>query len=451
MEVKLPPTMRALIVQARDLPKLLSDWQVGQTLRAVAQSDSADGQVTLNIDNRLLTAAAPQPLRAGQILELRIESLGRQPVLQVLEQIPPTSSAAQSALRSLLPLQRPLGELMANIAMLAGSGQGGRAATAAVPGAAATAAEAAETAAVAATANPTAPATGGTTESRLPPPLADLTARFFAALADSETIRDPAQLKQALERSGNFLEAKLAQAVREQRAPDTANDLKALLLQLFEALRSNLPPGGGSADGERSFADLGEELKAAATRLLNQPPLRGGAPEAQARAAANLHLLDNLRTIQSLLKQTEGALARTQLHQLASRPAEHDGNRQIWLFELPIRQQQQVDILHLRIEREREEQSGSGGKAGEHAWSVMLAFNFDELGPVHAKVSLQGEAVSTTFWAEQADTEHRFRDALDLLWRNLVGAGLKVESLTTHVGRPPASRGIPERLLDEKV
>lgn len=181
------------------------------------------------------------------------------------------------------------------------------------------------------------------------------------------------------------------------------------------------------------------------------PPFPGAAPVPQAAVQATIDLLNrigNLRT--DLLQQAEHALARIQLHQLASshlRQAEHGLLE--WLLELPVRRGDEIDLWSMRIAREEHEQAAR--KAGaRHRWSVQLAFDLPGLGPVQAQVTLVGEQVSTRFWTGREDTLPLFREHLQKLQEMLDQAGLEVGSLDCVPGPMPA-RAVAPPLIREKV
>src|SRR5690606_17676994 len=144
----------------------------------------------------------------------------------------------------------------------------------------------------------------------------------------------------------------------------------------------------------------------------------------------------------------EGALARLQLTQLSSLPADHE-QRTVWMTELPVRNGADSDIFGLRIERD----DGRAGKGRRgHTWTVSLAFDLPGLGPVRARIGLSGEqVVSAAFWAEQTETMQLFQEHLADLHRQLEAAGLEVGVLACHSGTPPTPAEDTPRLLDERA
>jgi hypothetical protein len=147
-------------------------------------------------------------------------------------------------------------------------------------------------------------------------------------------------------------------------------------------------------------------------------------------------------------RQVEGAIARIQYHQLASLPPS-DPQHQIWHLDLPWRDGEQLSHWHLEIEKDGRRQAGGTASS----WTVTLTLDLEPLGPVHTRISLQGTAVASTFWAERPETARLIGDRLEELRRGLEGVGLEVTGLAAHTGKPPKARAIPTPgpLLDEQA
>lgn len=226
------------------------------------------------------------------------------------------------------------------------------------------------------------------------------------------------QIRRALSESGLFLETHLARG-----EPPAANDLKANLVRLLALLRPLLE-------------------KAAA-----QPAKESSRPEQAGRPATPENLLT--RVLGELLRQSEGSLARVQLHQLSSLPPE-DGVRQAWQFELPIQYRERVDNFLVRLEQE----TNTRGKQDESAWRLTLNFDFQPLGPVEARLTLQGEEVSSLFKASRPESAALIEKNLPRLNDAFERAGLKVGRLHARHAEvsietpPPPS---PTPILDEKA
>jgi len=170
------------------------------------------------------------------------------------------------------------------------------------------------------------------------------------------------------------------------------------------------------------------------------PPLRGSQPRPQPRVQVRTESNPAPAPVrQQLARQVESALARVQLSQLASLPAA-GGDGVQWLLELPVRGEGYADIFQLRLDQQQR-QAESGGRP---VWQVTLAFELPELGPVHARIRFDGEAVSTYFWSERGATADLFNGALEALRRDLRQAGLSVGELVCRHGVYPGATSVAD-------
>ncbi len=375
-----------------------ANWRTGQLLQATVAESSA-GKVVLTIGHRQVSAETSLPLDQGQRLTLQVHSLGKQPVLRILS----SSGAAPlaAAIRLLLPRQGAMTPLLSSITQLA-----------AAP------------------------------HSPLPPLVNALLRSLLRQLPTVETASNAPGLKQALAESGIFLERHLLQAAGADGAA-VGPDLKANLLRLLQLLRNW--PGQDNASGPARGRSPDTSGSA-------PPPLRGASPAVQPAIQASLDLLNRFGQLRGeLLQQVEAALARLQLNQLAGVP--RDGERGLleWLFELPIRRGDDLDLWSLRVFRDLRGQPKSGhGQTTE--WSVQLAFDLPALGPMQARLRLAGQRVSTRFWAERPATLPLLRQHLSELRETLLQTGLEVGELDCQAGPMPASKpDAQETLIREKA
>ena len=379
-------------------PAALKSWQVGQILSATVAGVSGNGAVTLRINNLLLNAQTSLPLQTGQTLKLEVARGGEQPLLKIAQPASPQDVQAQ-ALRQALPRQLPLAPLLANLGAVAARLQN-------------------------------APDPAGKE-------LAQLARQVINGLAGKGDVSQGAGLKQAVLNSGVFLEAKLAAALNGG-PPLPPGDIKAGLLRLLAALERQ---SGGGATGERTATDTSATAREAgrAAQTSAPPPLRGTLPQTQASVNVPRAETALTTTATDMLRQTEGALARLQLSQVASLPSEQQPQR-LWSLELPVLHDQRTDLFQLRIE----EEAAGAQQDSVTPWSVMLAFDLPSLGPVHARILVNGPQVSATLWAERPGTAALFNDQLDELRSGLQRAGMLVGRIACAEGTPstpPASPG----------
>lgn len=470
MQINGPPP---IVLTPRQFQAAIGAWRIGQILQAQVIKQASPQAAILQVNNQALLAETNISLAAGQRLELTVVQLGDKPVLQArliasataarpqennsgstTAGTPPPSpraadspsaqagvtdnrsamaarqAASQTAidilLKQALPKQASMAGLLANIALL--NNQPGRV----MP---------------------------------LPVPIESIVKQIYRQLPTANSAGNAQRLKQGVANSGIFLENKLSKdtpdktsdtlrrglqqtsQVVERPATATGNDLKAGLLRLLSAIQQATrvaPPQGALMQPGGAPANLQPPP-------FTPPTLRGQPPQVQHKIEATVQ---QLGTLQSLLlelgRQTEAALARTQLHQAASLPGgEQTPNS--WTFELPLRNGQQIDLFDIVIEEEKahEQDDGQGG----HPWSITLAFDLDGLGPVYAKLRLIRDKVSTLFWAERAETTRLFNRHLNELSQRYREAGLEADELRCFQGTPPgtARRGAPHIVLDVKA
>jgi hypothetical protein len=370
-------------------PAALKSWQVGQVLSATVAGVSTNGTVTLRINNVLLNAQTSLALQTGQALKLEVTRAGEQPLLKVA--LPPAPQDVQAqALRSALPRQRPLAPLLANLGNLAARLQN--------------------------------------TNDPAGKELAQLARQVIDNLAGKGDVSHGAGLKQALQNSGIFLESRLAASLGGG-PPLSAGDLKAGLLRLLAVLQTQAGGGGGERVAPDTAA--GHDAARGTPPPAVPPPMRSALPQAQASASATLTGSTLSTATSEILHQTEGALARLQLNQIASLPNEQQPQR-LWALELPVQHEQRTDLFQLRIE----EETTGNRRDSTTPWSVMLAFDLPSLGPVHARLLLNGTQVSATLWAERPGTAALFNAQLEELRAGLQRAGVLVGRVTCTEGTP---------------
>ena len=497
---------------ARSPQAVVDAWQVGQIVRATAGRPRGDGRLTVNIGNLSLLASSPVPLSAGQPLKLEVTSLAEMAVLRLLDsagrptgvelRLPPPAPLLQAlqagksleaviprapepgrslaleiagtrvsakatqplpaglaagqavrlevisagapatlrildtanradmlsrAIRNDLPRQAPLAPLLANLAWVArGPRLSADARSETTPGQPAQ----------------QAPAT------RLPAALVNLARDLLQHLPSRDDIRSARGLAQAVTQSGVFRESSLAQAAAAARltsaatpsaAPlptDFKSDLAGLLVLLLRLVKA--------APAQNTGAPR-------ATAGAIPPPLPGIPLQPQAAARPGLNpQMGLMQVLFELMRNVEGGLARIRLHQFVASAAEDDGKRS-QMLEIPVRADDRIDVIPLRIERE-----DAARKHDERpAWTVNLALDLPGLGPVQARVSLADGRIGTTFWSERPDTRKHIGEHLPELRRSLQAAGLVVGALSALPGRPPGQPANPDtpmhKLLDEQA
>lgn len=399
-------------------PNLLKQLHLGKLLEAIVTSPSSKGrtsQLTLagTQVNVQFSSPLPATIRSGQTLKLEVINPGKLPALKILN---PSASilsnnitdalanknAITQALRATLPQQIPLPPLLANLSVLAQK--------------------------------------NNTIAPKLPQPLVEIVRNIVEQLPSTKTINSGEGLKQAVTQSGLFLETKLAQSLLPNQptaipaTPNISIDFKGGLLSLLVSLftLTKATPGANPP-------------RAANMRAPFLPHLH---LQAQPATQPSLTQQMNLQqTLLELLRNVEGGLARLQLSQLISSGTEEDGRR-LWALELPVRNGENIDLIQLRIQKEKEGRE----KKKNALWTVNLAFDLAGLGPIQVRVMLTNGTINTTFWSEKTQTTELINDHLDILHQRFEEVGLTVGVLESHKGQAPeivtADSSQPDALLD---
>jgi len=452
--------------------RLRAGWQTGQLLKAMVINTNSQGGATLEINGQRVQAQ-PQnqthmPLKAGQSLQLEVMRNGDSPVLKILNPAANQQEVVSRGVRQSLPQQQPLPQLLNTLNHLAQAGKGDTAQQ-----------------------------------------LKTLSQQILNQLPQLQQLKSGPAVKQALQDSGNFLEAKLKQMSQQgdtgKEGSALNKDLKAGVLRLLQLLRS-MPqaqttattpqgkPGGGAAAAQpqpgaqqtpaQSQTSQSPAARAAppAATLTSQttaspPTTAGGAgisksmpelsgkvaaynsnqpPQAQGPAASNTSTAASLigsRPVAATQQQLESGLARIQFNQLQSLQ-QSEGQRPSWLLELPVRQPDgEITTLELEIEQDREEDEKSSKPA---IWTISLSFELQSLGAIRAGLTLVGEnQVGVSLWANKADTVALFEQHKEQLQQGMEKAGLQVSRVGCQLGVPqkPKSGAIfaEQGLVDEQA
>ena len=255
-----------------------------------------------------------------------------------------------------------------------------------------------------------------------------------------------------------------SQAAMQAQAPAVSSNLEAIrhVANALAGLPDDLPqraPLSPEQAGQlaRSLAAAltrrdAPEAPAAQTSHAVAPPYRGAPLAAQAVAAPSIapdavpHEIAH-----KLIAETDGALARQTLLQVASLPDQPSHPRaetmQRWNFEVPFATPQGTAIAQFEVSRD-----GSAAKADPQAriWRARFSLDVEPMGPVHAMIALAGARTSVTLWAERAATATQLNEHAPRLSEALRAAELEPADFQFRVGAPPAlaKQAAPGRFMD---
>ncbi len=172
------------------------------------------------------------------------------------------------------------------------------------------------------------------------------------------------------------------------------------------------------------------------------PPFRGALPSAQPVAAPSIAPDAPLATtVRHLLDDTDAAIARQTLLQVASLPDRPDasGNRTDptmprWNFEIPFATPQGTAMAQFEISRDG---GGTEVEATKRVWRARFSLDVEPAGPVHALISLIGDRTSVRMWAERPQTASLLRAGANDLSQALSQAELAPGDIVIREGTPP--------------
>jgi hypothetical protein len=213
-----------------------------------------------------------------------------------------------------------------------------------------------------------------------------------------------------------------------------------LAASLLQEITQNLPRMTGNLPGSNKAVPDGHIFEAAAHAT--PPPVRGALPSPQSIASPSLAPDTPLAaTVHRLLDDTDTALARQTLLQVASLPDRTDasGHRidptvPQWNIEIPFATPQGTAMAQFEISRDGGNESADPAK---RAWRARFTLNVEPAGPVHALITLNGDTTFVRMWAERPATARQLRAGIGELNQALSRAELKPGDILVRDGTPP--------------
>ena len=274
--------------------------------------------------------------------------------------------------------------------------------------------------------------------------------QLLGLVTPMQLLGDPKVLAQAMANSGLFLERQLTSGQTEQ----LPSDIKAALLRLAAQL-PGLPGSTPLTAAHAGAAGMAQALPAFARQALGalgQSNNRHLALQFPLPARLPTNMDDG--DLETLLKLASAAISRLQTHQLSSL-AHSQGNPDgsqvtTWQLELPMRDQQTVTPLQIKLQREDPPPQNPNEKP-ESLWKLELAFDVAPLGPLQVQAQLAHGSLSSQIWAERSATADLVGAELGHLRERLQGAGLNVGELSCRQGTPPQGprTSLEQRFVDE--
>jgi len=373
-----PTSLAALTWAGAASGTTAQSWRIGAVLSARPLGISPQGMMVMRIGALAVETEVTSHALPAQF-QVRVLSMGAQPLLELLSPSSPVEQTFQRALLERLPLQNGYAPLLATLGALSQR-----------------------------------PAVR-----QLPQDLRTALALLENAMPTPADITTGAGLRQAILRSGLFLESQLAQAQSPPKGnmatPGSmaADDWKGALLRLLGVLEQT-----PSASTPSSRADT-------------PPPLQQRGLQTQPRSPVPLqsegHGVDTL--LSNLRGDVKAAVARVEVAQLDAATAS------AWMIEIPVQASDGRDVLQLHLEYLNDAPEGSPG------WTLGFALDLPSLGPVQGELQLREPRLSVRMWAEQAETAQRLERQFTPLRQRLSACGLLLDQLSCQVGIPqPTSK-----------
>jgi Flagellar hook-length control protein FliK len=352
-------------------------WRIGSVLSARPLGVSEQGLMVLQVGALTVEAEAPGTKLPPQF-QVRVLSLGAQPQLEILGTGSQLDGNVNQALRERLPQQNGYAPLLATMSALS----------------------------------------QWSIVRQLPPYLRSALALLEHSMSTPQEVSTGEGLRQAVNRSGIFLEAQLAQAPVTD-ATTAHDDMKGALLRLVAILK------GQPLVGESNDADV-------------DPPLlyRGVVPQGRLPLSSELaNSSEATDFLPRLYTDVQAALARLEVAQLQAGATN-------WMVEIPIQDAEGADVLQLLLKHQHE---------AEHAWTLGFSLDLPSLGPIVGELQLRGLRLSVRLWAQHRETVDQLEEQFDNMRSRLDATGLFLDQLSCQFGLPQAGNSVSAVFLKATV
>jgi hypothetical protein len=352
-------------------------WRIGNVLSARPLGVNEQGLLVLQIGTVTVETEAPGTKLPPQF-QVRVLSVGAQPQLEILSTESHLGGTVHQALRERLPQQNGYAPLLATVGALS----------------------------------------QWSIAKQLPPYLRSALALLEHSMSTPRELATPEGLRQAVNRSGLFLEAQLAQAPASD-ATTAHDDMKGALLRLVTILQGQ-PTLGETSDDEVD------------------PPLlyRGVVPQGRLPLPQELsNTTDATELLPRLYTDVQASLARLEVAQLQANPNH-------WIVEIPVQDTEGADVLQLSLKHEPE---------AEQNWTMGFSIDLPSLGPIVGELQLRGLRLSIRLWAQHRETVDRLEEQFADLRQRLDATGLFLDQLSCQFGLPQAGNGMSAVFLKATV
>ncbi|MCW8855277.1 MAG: flagellar hook-length control protein FliK [Gammaproteobacteria bacterium] len=445
--INIPPIKPRTDIKTEILGDITKTWKVGQVLNAtVDKGGQAMEAVQLRIGQLLLESRSPVALKTGDNIQLLVKQLGIEPLLSIKSPASSRDTAIQ-LLRNYINNQQDIKPLLQISQKLL-------------------------------------------TSDHLDTDIKLKLQQLIDSIAKPQQVTDTKQLKTLIQKTGVFLEPRLLQSSRMELKPGIiSQDMKSQLQVISQQIKAELPVNQTPADsrgvkidqvisqylgGEISIKALGQFLSTQLpaeklSLLLNQlqknqnftPQIKELLPQSIIQLLTHIQNQPNSKSLTDTLISLFIKLPilndlKTNIDNLLNKiisqqllPLTKDADSpQFFLFDLPVKHNKETTVFQFRIDEEK-----NPDKDKESSWSVLINFEFEELGPIQVKIKLYENNISTLFHAEKLTTADKINEHLSLLESALKSAGFNIGNISVLENRIQQPRNIPRDIhfLDEKA
>ena len=191
--------------------------------------------------------------------------------------------------------------------------------------------------------------------------------------------------------------------------------------QLLNVLLSGKSPASTSAVQTVLSAITSQEQATGLIQLLTK-----SLSQQQAMVMPNRQAPLQLAELMALFKEVDSVHKKLQYNQLSMlKEPEASNVAASWLFDLPIKDKHHVDLLQVQIEQQKKQ-----AEQDDEHWQVQLCLDTQNLGPVQASVTLQGEDVKVVIRAERPESAQLLDENLPLLNATLAKLNVSISHMS---------------------
>jgi flagellar hook-length control protein FliK len=200
------------------------------------------------------------------------------------------------------------------------------------------------------------------------------------------------------------------------------------LLNVLLSGQSNSPLGTSSSQSAVPPVITSQQQALSLTQVLTKT---GSMAEQLATVSGRFTPVE-LSELKNIFRELEGVHNKIQFNQLSMlKEPESSTSIASWLFDVPIKNKQDIDLLQLQIDQYKEK---SEDEQENDIWNVQLRLDTHNLGPVQATVTLSEPDVKVVLRAQRQQSAELLTDNLELLHEALSKLGVSISHVSCSCG-----------------